>query len=255
MHCEIRALRDFYASPLGSLAVLSIGRALTSVWEPSASERLIGIGYPIPWLEKFSPDAERTLCFMPAGQGAIAWPDEQHSATALVFDEELPLADSSVDRLLYVHALEHSENPRETLTEAWRVLSPGGRVVAVVPSRRGLWARFEHTPFGTGRPFSEGQLSRLLEDSNLTVTHRMEALHFPPVRRRMALRFAGTLERLGRRFWPLFAGVRIIVAEKRLYQGLPVTERASRRVFQPVLQPAGALSRQSRTLDTDGRAG
>ncbi len=255
MHCEIRTLRDFYASPLGQLAELSIARALTAVWEPSASERLVGVGYPVPWLDRFSPEAERTFCFMPAGQGAVAWPNNGVSATALIFDEELPLADSSVDRLLYIHALEHSENPRETLTEAWRVLSPGGRVVVVVPSRRGVWARFEHTPFGTGRPFSEGQLTRLLKDSNLTVTHRVEALHFPPLRRRFALRFAPALEQMGRRLWPIFAGVRIVVAEKRLYQGLPVTERASRRVFQPVLQPAGALGRHWRTLDRADKAG
>ncbi len=48
------------------------------------------------------------------------------------------------------------------------MLAPGGRLVIVVPNRRGVWARFEHTPFGTGRPFSRGQLTELLRETNFT---------------------------------------------------------------------------------------
>ncbi len=61
---------------------------------------------------------------MPAGQGAVAWPSSGKSSTALVFDEELPLPDSSIDRVLMVHALEYAENASETLKEMWRVLAP-----------------------------------------------------------------------------------------------------------------------------------
>jgi hypothetical protein len=126
----------------------------------------------------------------------------------------------------------------------WRVLSPGGKLVIVVPNRRGMWARFEHTPFGTGRPFSRGQLTKVLRAANFTPAAWSDGLHFPPWRQRSLLRFSPTAERLGRRFWPIFSGVVVVEAEKRLYQGLPVTERASRRVFVPVLtpQPAPRLS-------------
>ncbi|MBP0587884.1 class I SAM-dependent methyltransferase, partial [Mycobacterium tuberculosis] len=82
------------------------------------------------------------------GQGAASWPPAEASSTALVFEEDLPLPDSAVDRILMVHALEHAEDPRETLKEMWRALAPNGRLVIVVPNRRGLWARFEHTPLG-----------------------------------------------------------------------------------------------------------
>ena len=132
------------------------------------NERLVGLGYTLPWLDRFGADAERVFAFMPATQGAVNWPADGPSATALVFDEELPLVDSSIDRMLLVHSLEHAENPRETLKEIWRVLAPAGRVVIVVPNRRGIWARFEHTPFGTGRPFSRGQLNELLREANFT---------------------------------------------------------------------------------------
>ena len=240
MHADIIDLRAFYASRLGRLAERAIAMAITPVWSQIPNERLVGLGYTLPWLERFGTDAERVFAFMPATQGAVRWPPQGPAATALVFDEELPLPDSAVDRILMVHALEHSESPHETLQEMWRVLAPNGRLVIVVPNRRGMWARFEHTPFGTGRPFSRGQLTRLLRESNFTPGASAEALFFPPTKRRSILKLHQFLERIGRRFWPIFSGVIVIEAQKRLYQGIPVHRRASRRVFVPVLSPQGA---------------
>lgn len=240
MYADIIDLRAFYASVLGRISERAIALALAKVWAKLPNERLVGLGYTLPWLERFGAGADRVFAFMPATQGAIAWPHEGASATALVFDEELPLFDSSVDRVLMVHALEHAEKPRETLMEIWRVLAPGGRLVIVAPNRRGVWARLEHTPFGTGRPWSRGQLTTLLRETNFTPGHWSEALFFPPSRRRWILRFSKLLERTGARFWPIFSGVIVVEAQKRLYQGIPVAQRASRRVFVPVLSPQGA---------------
>ncbi len=240
MHADIVDLRAFYASMLGRLAERSIAAAIAPVWAAVPNERLVGLGYALPWLDRFGADAERVFAFMPATQGAVNWPPQGPSATALVFDEELPLQDSSVDRILMVHALEHSEDPHETLKEMWRALAPNGRLVVVVPNRRGVWARLEHTPFGTGRPYSRGQLTKLLRDSNFTPGPFSEALFFPPSHRRAVLRLYQYFERAGRRFWPMFSGVIIVEAQKRLYQGVPVSRRASRRVFVPVLSPQGA---------------
>jgi SAM-dependent methyltransferase len=256
MHSDIVDLRSFYASPLGRLTEHSIAMALSSVWATVPNERLVGLGYTLPWLERFGSDAERVFAFMPATQGAVAWPASGPTATALVFDEELPLVDSSIDRMLLIHSLEHAENPRETLNEIWRVLSPAGRVVIVVPNRRGVWARFEHTPFGIGRPFSRGQLTELLREANFTPAAWTDALLFPPSQRRFMLRFHAGLERLGRRLWPNFSGVIIVEAQKRIYQGVPIAQRASRRVFVPVLSPQGVAGRgvMGRALGGMGRS-
>ncbi len=240
MNADIVALRSFYASTLGRLADRSISTAISAVWTNLPNERLVGLGYALPWLDFLRVGTERTFAFMPATQGAVTWPKDGPCATALVFDEELPLPDSAVDRVLLVHSLEHAENPVETLKEVWRVLAPSGRIVIVAPNRRGIWARFEHTPFGTGRPFSRGQLNELLREANFTPCGWSEALFFPPSRRRWILRTYSLLEQIGRRFWPIFAGVILVEAEKRLYQGIPVAKRASRRVFVPVLAPQGA---------------
>ncbi|MBL9104423.1 MAG: methyltransferase domain-containing protein [Myxococcales bacterium] len=240
MHSDIVDLRAFYDSLLGRIAERSIAKAMAAVSRSLPNERLVGLGYPLPWLERFGGGAERVMAFMPATQGAVRWPANGDSATALVFDEELPLSDSSIDRMLIVHALEHAESPRETLKEIWRVLAPAGRVVIVAPNRRGIWARFEHTPFGTGRPFSRHQMDSLLRETNFTPAAWSEALLLPPSQRRWMLRFHNLLEQSGRRAWPIFAGAIVVEAHKRLYQGLPVARRASRRVFVPVLSPQGA---------------
>ena len=179
---------------------------------------------------------------MPATQGAVNWPLDGPSRTSLVDPADLPLPDSSIDRILMVHALEFVESPAAMLAEAFRVLAPGGRLVIVVPNRRGLWARFDRTPFGAGRPFSRGQAGRLLRDAMFTTSGFSEALLFPPFRREGFLNLAPAFEAGGRRYWPVFSGVIVVEAVKLVYRGLPITkrERARIRAPRPVLVPQGA---------------
>lgn len=240
MHLDIVDLRQFYHSRLGSAAEQSIAMALSSIWAPIPGERLVGLGYALPYLDRFRADTERTLAFMTAGQGAVNWPAGERNLSALVFDEDLPLPDAAVDRILMVHALECAEDSRETLKEMWRVLAPNGRLVIVVPNRRGVWARFDNTPFGNGRPYSRGQLVRLLRETGFTPGPSAEALFFPPSRKSSVLKVRALFERFGRQIGPVFAGVIVLEAQKRLYQGLPAATRQSRRVFVPVLSPQGA---------------
>jgi SAM-dependent methyltransferase len=249
MHTDIIELRTFYASLLGQLATRSIGMALKPLWPSIPSERLLGIGYAVPWLDDLSVAAERTCAFMPAEMGAVAWPINQPCATALVFDEELPLADNSIDRIIMVHALEHAQDPSETLKEAWRVLAPSGRLVIIVPNRRGVWARSDNTPFGHGRPFSKGQLMRLLGESNFSMNRWNEALLFPPSHTKIILRATHWLDNIGRRISMPFAGVLLVEAQKRMVQGIPAALRNSRRVFIPVLSPQGTGKDQTLFFD------
>ncbi|KAA0971594.1 methyltransferase domain-containing protein [Aureimonas fodinaquatilis] len=243
MNADIVDLRDFYATRLGLAAAKAISMALNPLWHPIAQERLVGLGYPLPYLDALGVDADRVLAFMPAAQGAVRWPGgNAGSLCALIDDACLPLGDASVDRILMVHALEFAENPAETLSEMWRILAPGGRLVLVVPNRSGLWTRLDRTPFGSGRPWSRGQLHRLLRNSMFSPSGISEALFFPPFRRQGFVNLAMPLERAGRTAWPYFAGVIAIEATKLVYRGLPVTrnERAKVRLGAPVLVPQGA---------------
>ncbi len=54
-------------------------------------------------------------------------------ATACAPAEHLPFASSTFDRIIMVDALHHVFDQRQTVTELWRVLAPGGRIVIIEP--------------------------------------------------------------------------------------------------------------------------
>ncbi|KPL53893.1 class I SAM-dependent methyltransferase [Prosthecomicrobium hirschii] len=239
MYLDIVDLRNFYGEPLGRVTRSILGQRLRAMWPKVAGDRLLGIGHATPYLRPFKDEAERVIGFMPAQMGVVNWPSEGPSATALVHEQDLPLPDSSMDRVLLVHCLEMAEKPADVLREVWRVLAPGGRLIAAVPSRTGIWARMETTPFGYGRPFSRGQMDKLLKDTLFSPIDWQGALFTPPFQRRFLVRSAPAIERIGQRFWPALAGVILVEATKQMYQGLPARARARERrsVFQPVLVP------------------
>ena len=103
----------------------------------------------------------------------------------------------------------------------WRVLASGGRLLAVVPNRRGLWARMDTTPFGHGRPYSRSQINQLLRETWFTPTGWSEALYVPPVARGWFLRSAVAWERTGATLSAPFAGVHLVEATKQVYRAIP----------------------------------
>ncbi len=110
--------------------------------------------------------------------------------------EHLPFKAETFDLVLLHEVLEHVDDDRQVLTEAWRVLRPGGRLVIFAPNR--LWPfethgifwrgkyRFGNFPFVNYLPdplrnrlaphvrvYTRGQLRRLLAGlPGRVVTHR-----------------------------------------------------------------------------------
>ena len=240
MSLDVVDLRNFYAQPLGVVARRFIGRGVRSRWPDLRGMRLVGLGYATPYLGLFREEAERCFAFMPAAQGVVKWPSARPTLAALVEETELPLPDAAVDRVLIVHALETSQDVVAFLREAWRVLAAGGRLLAVVPNRRGVWARTDTTPFGHGRPYSRSQITQLLRETWFTPTGWDEVLYVPPIARGWFLRSAGAWERTGARLSAPFAGVHIVEATKQVYRAIPA--RRERRRLVPELEPVLAPS-------------
>lgn len=182
---------------------------------------------------------------MQARQGIAQWPDEGSIRCALVDECELPLLESSVDLALVIHGLELTDAPGEMLKELWRVLAPQGRLLMVVPNRRGLWARFDTSPFGHGQPFSRPQLAGLLRENQFEVVSWAPALFLPPASGTLALSTASMLEKLGGYAMPAVSGVIIVEAMKQVY-ALSSGKRARRFVprLNPVLLPGPAAARR-----------
>ena len=237
---DVVDLRNFYGQQLGVVARRYVGRGIRARWNDTRALRVLGVGYATPYLGLFREEAERCLALMPAAQGVVRWPSTRPALAALVEEDELPLTDSAVDRVLLVHALEMSSDPAELLREAWRVLAAGGRLLAVVPNRRGLWARMDTTPFGQGRPYSRIQITQLLRDTWFTPTGWGEALYVPPIPRGWFLRSAVAWERTGSTLSAPFAGVHIVEATKQVYRAIPA--RREKRRLVPALQPVLAPS-------------
>jgi SAM-dependent methyltransferase len=236
MSIDVVDLRNFYGQHLGVVARRFISRGIRSRWPELAGLRVLGIGYATPYLGLFREEAERCLAFMPASQGVVKWPTTRPALATLVDEYEMPLPDAAVDRVLLVHALEMSQDAPALLREVWRVLASGGRLLAVVPNRRGVWARMDHTPFGHGRPYSRGQINHLLRETWFTPTGWGEALYVPPVARGWFLRSAVAWERTGASLSAPFAGVHIVEATKQVYRAIPA--RREKRRLVPALEPA-----------------
>jgi SAM-dependent methyltransferase len=234
MASDVVDLRDFYRGTLGQVARRMIRRAIQRVWPDLHGVRLLGIGYATPFLSALSGDTERTIAVMPATLGVLRWPPDGRNLVTLADEGELPFADYSIDRVVLVHAIETSEEVRAMLKEIWRVLAGGGRVLVVAPNRRGIWARLDRTPFGSGRPYTMSQLSQLLRDEQFTPIGSDTALFIPPATSRMMLRSAAAWERIGKRWFPTFAGVLMVEATKQIY-AKPAAARAPRRrlVYTP----------------------
>jgi SAM-dependent methyltransferase len=236
---DIVDLRSFYGSPLGKVAERFIGAAIRSRFDNCVGQSVMGVGYATPYLERFRGEALRVLAFMPATQGVVNWPASGLSASALAEPTMMPLPDSCIDRVIVVHALEMVDHPRELLAEIWRILTPGGRLIAVAPRRAGLWARFDTTPFGNGQPYSLTQMRELMREALFSPMHWTEALYAPPFDRPIFLRSAALFERVGAKLALPGAGVLIVEAMKQLYRPIGV-RRVALQQLQPILGPRPA---------------
>jgi SAM-dependent methyltransferase len=232
---DVADLREFYASKLGRASRRLIAHRLADRFGDLAGATVLGLGFAVPYLDTPVDGAERSLAFMMAERGVVHWPEGEPNSAALVEECELPLLESTVDFALVIHGLELTDQPAEMLRELWRVMSPQGRLVMVVPNRRGLWARSDATPFGYGQPYSRPQLQQILKEAKFSPVGWSQALFMPPTERGLVLKSAVAWEKFGLRTSPAFAGVIIVEAVKQVYA---VSARKRSRRMLPRLKPA-----------------
>lgn len=239
MRLDVSAFRSFYKSPLGQMTQRLLSNAISNHLPERPGLEIMGLGFATPYLRHHLGTATRVLSFMPAAQGVTHWPGEGPYLSTLIDDAELPLPDQSMDIILAVHSFEMTDSLGYSLQEIWRVLKANGRLIAIVPNRRGLWVRFDNTPFGHGRPFSRSQLTGILQDTLLTPEAWSEALFVPPVAARPIMRSAAVIDRVGRSTIGVMSGALVVEASKKLFQRAVAKE--TRRIVPrigPILVPA-----------------
>lgn len=238
MRRSIEDLRAFYGEAKGGLVRRLVARRLDDAWGEAAGSDILGIGYATPWLDAFV-GARRIVAAMPGGQGVELWPSAGRNRTLLVDERRLPFSAGAFDRILLIHALEEADDPAGMLTEAVRALAPAGRMILAVAARGGLWARAETTPFGHGRPFTRGQLERLVREVGLEPTAWSQTLYTPPWRPLLGL--ADGIEQMGGVVAPGTAGVILLEASRQAYaRSRPSGATARVRVASPERLPQPA---------------
>lgn len=252
MHLDVIELRRFYyRTHLGQIVQRSIREAIAAHWPDAKNENVAGFGFALPFLRPFKEGAQRVVGLMPAQQGAFHWPVEGANIAVLTDEHRWPLATGFVDKLIVVHGLENSDRPNAVLSEAHRVLAPGGKALFITPNRTGLWARREVTPFGHGRPYTVTQLERYLRQSSLEPVRHSAALYAPPSQKAFWLKMAGVAERTGRKLdAQRLAGAIIVEAAKTAYaaprSGAAVSAKTPLEVLggiaRPVPKPATGRS-------------
>ncbi|MEL6584636.1 MAG: class I SAM-dependent methyltransferase [Pseudomonadota bacterium] len=228
MHLDVLDLKAFYyRTTLGRWVQAALQRRVKEMWTGTRGCRVEGFGFAAPLLRPFMGESELLLNFMPAEQGVMRWPADGANRSVLVEETAWPIEAGSVDRLIVAHGLETCERPAALLEEMYRVVAPEGRIIVIVPNRLGSWARRDATPFGYGRPYSQGQLDRQLREHGFDPVSHHGALYAPPHYGRKSLRMANWVERAAHRIDPQrFAGVLVVEAMKRLYP--PPTKLAER---------------------------
>lgn len=247
MSVDVKRLIAYYKSPLGRISRALVRDQVIGLAGDVAGKRVLGLGFATPYLRFALDNAERVLAFMPARQGASAWPREGPSHTVLCDPLEMPLTDAAVDLTIAVHALEHVADAEELMRELWRITAPNGHLVLVVPRRRGIWAQRDNTPFGSGNPYSGGQLEKLLRDHSFVPVAWRDGLFLPPVQWPLVLKSVRFFERVGRLFGPAMSGVICVRARKEMFPAVPRRQREERYVRVPSLKTATA--REGRPLE------
>ncbi|WP_323013359.1 class I SAM-dependent methyltransferase [Devosia sp.] len=240
MTIDVTRLIAFYKSPLGRIARALVREQVMGLSADISGRRILGLGFATPYLRFTLETAERVLAFMPARQGASAWPREGPSHTVLCDPLEMPLTDAAIDLTIAIHALEHVADDEELMRELWRVTAPNGQLILVVPRRRGIWAQLDHTPFGQGNPYSGSQLDKLLRDHSFVPEAWRDGLFLPPVQSPLLLKSTRLFERGGRLFGPAMSGVICVRARKEAFPAVPRRKRAERYVRLPNLSTATA---------------
>jgi SAM-dependent methyltransferase len=226
MLLDIVNLRQFYSSRLGKKVRRRLRRAVRDVWYASGGLTIVGAGYTTDLLPLPSDAAHinsRIIALMPPTQGAIYWPVDGANHSVLADDMRPPFMPSSVHRLLMAHLFEHSAAPEELLRLWWQLLVPGGRLLLIVPNRRGLWGRFGSTPFAGSTAYSFAHLRQQLNTAGFTLREVRSALFTPPSNHPFWLHAFGLMEWLGGLLVPRMGGVLILEAEKQIYAGVRAT--------------------------------
>ncbi len=160
--------------------------------------------------------------------------------------EELPLDTKSTDVMILPHTLDFCDDPHQVLREVSRVLRPEGHVVILGFNPMSLWgfrrlvARRPRVAPWCGKFFRLSRIKDWLALLDFETTHGMMLYYRPPLGNEGFMQRLHFLDKMGDRWWPMMAGVYLVVAKKRVVgvTPLPLSWKTKRAVAAGATQPA-----------------
>ncbi len=178
---------------------------------------------------------------LPTVSGAKSQKVMASSADIAGDNEALPFKCYRLDTLLLVHVLEFSDDPHQVLREVERVLVADGTVILCCFNPWSWWGlrsllSWQDVPPWNGHFFRKSRVNDWLSLLNFEIIATEKVLFRPPVYSEKWFVKLAPMERWGKRFWPIFSGVSIIVATKRTVPLTPLSHKwQTKRLFPTAL--------------------
>lgn len=238
----LEVLAKWYKTPIGRRVACAESACVERMIENSFGHFLVQIGCGGQFGDVLERSRIRTRVVLgeqPHAQGG--------GSLLRARPSELPLAAASVDAVLLPHTLDFVEHPQPVLREAERVLIPEGRILIIGFNPLSAWGlmrgvfRKPRVPW-CGHQLTASRLGDWLDLLGFQLEVREWLLFRPPLRSAYHSRLEG-LEQAGARWWPVFGGVYVIRAVKRVSLSTPVRQRWKPR---PAFLPGGAMKPTAR---------
>jgi SAM-dependent methyltransferase len=140
---------------------------------------------------------------------------------AMALSHHLPFANASLDLVVLPHILEFSQFPHQVLREVERVLVPEGQVLILGFNPWSLWG-LKRRFGGKGYPWDGRYLGvPRIKDWLTLLGFEIQGGRFgcyaPPLEKERSLLRCHWMELAGDRWWPIFGGVYMLQAIKRVH--------------------------------------
>ncbi len=222
----------------------ALGQALVRATEMAAS-RLLPCRYCATALQ-LGPGLADCLVGVDSALKLYALPaPPEHDGVAISTDwQPLPLGARAVDLIVLQHTLDFAQAPHQILREAATVLAPEGYLLVCGFNPLSLWglrrslSRWPRSIPWNGHFLTPNRVQDWISLLGLDLAGSRMIFYRAPMANAGILERSAFLEVIGARWWPLFSGAYLLIAQKRQLRSGNVLE--SRR--QGVRIKAGTLA-------------
>lgn len=206
---DLKFIDNFYQSDLGRYVSSVITDKISSMRSDETAVCSVG-AYP------FMPDGDHVFFQTYSDPSFI--PEKVQGSMIQTSRHQWPYRAESVDMVVMAHDFEFAEERLFYMREAWRVLKGEGRLIIVLPNRKGRWIQSDQTPFGYGHMCHLGSIFDMCQRAHFKVDQIYPTLFFPPTepQTRMGQITRRCVDRVGE-YCGLTPGVRVLELSKHIY--------------------------------------